>query len=400
MVPAGGGKTVRLTEKALNATSPRWAPDGSVWFLAPKDGTSQLWRVGANGGAAEQKTTLALDVNNFRLSPDGKRVLISLDVFTDCADLACTTQSSTSARSRNRPVWSTTRSSCGTGTRGRTAAARTFSSPMSAPMEKSARRAGSRKASTAMCPRSRSATTPNTLFRPTARPSTSTRESRARPSRGRPTSMSFRFPPTARPRRRISRATTRHGTAIRCRRPAARRSITLAMKRPGFEADRFGIFAIDLASGAKREIDAVWDRSASPLKESADGKTLFTMTDDNGDHALFGIDVATGKATKLVDKGSVMGFDVGRKGSVVAKQGFQASDRSLFGGLARQEPEADHALQTPSASRKSASATPSSSRSRARAATPCRVMSSSRSATRRTGSIRSPSSSTAARRAR
>ena len=38
IVPAGGGKTVRLTDKALNASSPRWSPDGSVYFLAPKDG--------------------------------------------------------------------------------------------------------------------------------------------------------------------------------------------------------------------------------------------------------------------------------------------------------------------------------------------------------------------------
>jgi len=97
IVPAGGGKTVRLTDKTLNASSPRWAPDGSVWFTAPKDGTTQLWRVGASGGAATQATTLAMDVNNFRFSPDGKRVLLSIDVFNECAGdsagiLACTKQ--------------------------------------------------------------------------------------------------------------------------------------------------------------------------------------------------------------------------------------------------------------------------------------------------------------------
>ena len=90
MVPAGGGKTVRLTDKTLNATTPRWAPDGSVYFLAPKDGVSQLWHVGANGGAAQAATSLPLDVNNFKFSPDGRHVLLSMDVFTDCADLACT----------------------------------------------------------------------------------------------------------------------------------------------------------------------------------------------------------------------------------------------------------------------------------------------------------------------
>ena len=94
-VPYAGGAPQRLTDKALNATSPRWSSDGkALYFLAPKDGTSQLWRIDAKGGTALQATSLSLDVNNFRLSPDGKRVLLSLDVFNECANdadaVACT----------------------------------------------------------------------------------------------------------------------------------------------------------------------------------------------------------------------------------------------------------------------------------------------------------------------
>ena len=40
----------------------------------------------------------------------------------------------------------------------------------------------------------------------------------------------------------------------------------LAMTRPGNEADRFGIWALDLASGQRREIAPEWDRSASALE--------------------------------------------------------------------------------------------------------------------------------------
>src|SRR5262249_8587359 len=40
--------------------------------------------------AAKAVTQLPLDVNNFKLSADGKHMLLSVDVFTDCADLACT----------------------------------------------------------------------------------------------------------------------------------------------------------------------------------------------------------------------------------------------------------------------------------------------------------------------
>jgi dipeptidyl aminopeptidase/acylaminoacyl peptidase len=83
-----------------------------------------------------------------------------------------------------------------------------------------------------------------------------------------------------------------------------------AMKDPGSEADRFGIWALDIASGVKREVDPSWDRSAGTLTVSADGKTLYTTTDDNGQHPLFAIDVATGKATTLVSDGSVSGFSI------------------------------------------------------------------------------------------
>src|SRR5262249_49146114 len=43
----------------------------------------------------------------------------------------------------------------------------------------------------------------------------------------------------------------------------------LAMKRPTFEADRFGIMALDLDSGKTREIDPQWDRSAGSMQLSA-----------------------------------------------------------------------------------------------------------------------------------
>ena len=93
-----GGKPVELVGKG---SSPRWAPDGSaVYYLAPKDGVAQLWRTklgtGQAGhelspaGAAVPVTSAPLDVDAYKLSPDGKRVLLSFAVFTDCPDLACT----------------------------------------------------------------------------------------------------------------------------------------------------------------------------------------------------------------------------------------------------------------------------------------------------------------------
>ena len=76
-VPSAGGKPQRLID---GATSPRWSVDGgSLFFLAPKDGINQLWRISAKGGQAEAVSNLALDVGSYRLSPDGKAVLLTAE---------------------------------------------------------------------------------------------------------------------------------------------------------------------------------------------------------------------------------------------------------------------------------------------------------------------------------
>jgi dipeptidyl aminopeptidase/acylaminoacyl peptidase len=84
-----------------------------------------------------------------------------------------------------------------------------------------------------------------------------------------------------------------------------------AMKEPASEADRFGIMALDIATGTKREVDPSWDNTSGVLQISADGKTLYTTTDENGQHPLFAIDVATGKVTTLVTDGAVSAFSAG-----------------------------------------------------------------------------------------
>ena len=323
IVPAAGGKTTRLTDKALNATSPRWAPDGSVYFLATDKDTSQLWRVDARGGAATAATSLPLDVNNFKLSPDGKRVLLSIDVFTDCDALACTKKRLDDRKAdkasgtvydkvfiRHWDTWADGRRSqlfiADVGAGGKIGEPRLLSknidgdvpskpfgddteyafSPDGAAVYFDARIAGKTE------------------------PWSTNFDIFSVPADG-----------SAEPKNLTADNQAWDGYPL----PSANGKTLyyLAMKRPTFEADRFGIWAIDLASGNKHEVDPSWDRSAGALKESTDGKTLYTTTDDWGDHALFGVDVASGKAMKLVAEGSVMAFDVGKPGLIVARQDFK-----------------------------------------------------------------------------
>ena len=84
---------VRLTEDAANASSAEWSADGrSLYFLSSRGGTPQVWRMTDAGADPVQVTHLPVEVGSFRVSPKGDRILVSLAVYPDCADLACSKQ--------------------------------------------------------------------------------------------------------------------------------------------------------------------------------------------------------------------------------------------------------------------------------------------------------------------
>ncbi len=85
----------------------------------------------------------------------------------------------------------------------------------------------------------------------------------------------------------------------------------VAMDRPGYESDRFHLVLLDLQSGVKRPLTQSWDRSIQSFAWSRDGKSLFAATDHLGQHPLWAIDAATGRASAITGDGHVEAFSVG-----------------------------------------------------------------------------------------
>lgn len=94
LIPTDGASAPRrLTAKAQNSVSARWAPDGRVlYFLSPRSGSTQLWRLSFDGGEAMQVSDYPLDIGTFQLSPDGRQIAMTFEVFLDCDTLACSKQ--------------------------------------------------------------------------------------------------------------------------------------------------------------------------------------------------------------------------------------------------------------------------------------------------------------------
>jgi dipeptidyl aminopeptidase/acylaminoacyl peptidase len=322
---AKNAQPVRLTEKSVNANSPRWSADGkSAYYLAKGGDAMQLWQRGiANGSTPVQTTKLSLDVNNYKLSPDGKSVLLSIDVFTDCAQesgiLACTKKrlDDTAANKasgtlyaklfiRHWDSWADGRRAqlfiADFGADGNTAIAPTLltrgidGDVPSRPFGGDDEYTFSPDGKTVYF---------DVRIASTTEPWSTNFDIYKVPSDG-----------SAAPKNFTAMNPAWDGFPLAS--ADGKTLYYLAMKRAGFEADRFGIMALDLANGNTREIDPNWDRTAGSLQLSKNGKVLYTTADDNGDHALFGIDIASGNATKLGGPGQVEGFSAAGNNIVIA----------------------------------------------------------------------------------
>jgi dipeptidyl aminopeptidase/acylaminoacyl peptidase len=310
----------QVTAPKLNANSPAFSPDGRmVYFLATEKDTTQLWSAPVAGGAPVQVTHLPLDVDNFRLSPDGKSLLFSAQMFEDCSTLECTRERLDAQKKvkatgrlyhrlfvRHWDTWSDHR-------RGQL---------FVMPLDGSAQPVLLTKGIDGDVPSKPDGSNAEYAWSPDG--STVYFDVRIA-GKTEPWSTNFdvySVPADGSAAPKNLTAANRAWDAFPLPSPDGRTLYYLAMKTPGFEADRFGIMALDIATGATREIDPDWDRSASPLALSADGRTLYTAVADEGNVALYAVDVATGRPAKLLSDGSVLGFDAAGGRLVAARQDF------------------------------------------------------------------------------
>jgi dipeptidyl aminopeptidase/acylaminoacyl peptidase len=102
-----------------------------------------------------------------------------------------------------------------------------------------------------------------------------------------------------------------------------------AMERPGFEADRFHLELMDVATGKKRRLADNWDRSVEDFAWAKDGKSIIALTHDLGQNRLFSLDVASGKVAPVTGKGFVSAFDT-QGSTLVYAQANLASGGQLY----------------------------------------------------------------------
>ena len=301
LVGTDGGELRRLTSHEAGDSNPRWSPDGkSVYFLSTRSDSSQVWRICIDGGEAEQVTDLSLDAANLLISPDGKRIAFTMAVFPGSTPQATKEKldeikdRKASGRVYERIFvrhWDTWKD-------GRRS--HLFVMPIE----------GGEPVDVML---DMDADTPSKPFggpeEITFTPDSQGVIFSARDvGREEPWSTDFDLYHAPIDGSKPPKCLTEKNEAWDTNplfSPDGKTLAYLAMKRPGYEADRFRIILQDWPKGGKRVLTEKWDRSPSSLCFSPDGKEIYATAADTGQDPLFAIDVKTGDVRTIVKEGTV-----------------------------------------------------------------------------------------------
>lgn len=317
----------QLTSHPENDSNPQWSPDSrTIWFLSNRSGSSQVWAIPVDGGEARQVTAEPLDVGNLRVSPDGGHIAYTMEVFPDCQTAADTKErlehreeSKATGRIYDRLLvrhWDTWEDGRRSHLFVRPADggesidvmagmdADTPSQPFGGPEE--------------------------IAFTPDGKGIVFSARDVGREEAW-STDFDLYYAPVdgSQPPRCLTQENEAWDTHPVFS-PDGKTLAYLAMSRPGYESDRFTIVLMAWPAGDKRKIAEGWDRSASSIAWSTDGKGMYATATNTGQKSLFAIDIESENVRTLVKNGTVHAVVVA-DGRIVYSLSHLASPAELYG---------------------------------------------------------------------
>jgi len=305
-------KLIQMTDDPAGDFSPRWSACGkSLYFLSSRSGSSQVWRMAADGSSeAEKITDLSLDINAFVVSPKGGNLALVIDVFPNSKNLEETkarldneSKSKTSGRLFDRLFirhWDSWND-------GRRSHIHLFNIQEKTLVDLMI-------GMDCDSPTKPFGGDEELCFTPDGQGVVFTAKSVSGSEEAWSTNNDLFFVPldlSSAPKNLTAHNPAWDTTPVFS--PDGKTLAYLAMSRAGFEADRFRIVLRDWQRGNEQILAMNWDRSASSLAWDQKAQTLYVSADHLGQKALFSIAVKDSKVTELVTQGTVSSVVVGKK---------------------------------------------------------------------------------------
>jgi dipeptidyl aminopeptidase/acylaminoacyl peptidase len=328
LVSTDGGAPRRLTKDGVTSYGAVWAPGGKhIIYVAVKNGSAQAWQMDPFTVTEKQLTKFPVDVDNVGISPDGRWLTFSANIYPDCGDLQCTVdkdkeETSKKAKAytydellfRHWDTWSNGKRNhffvmpiAGGAPVDLTMGMNsdTPSAPWGGPEEIAVSPDGSEAAFVAK-------TDPN--------PAVHTN------------SNIYVTKIDGSDRKCITADNKAYDTAPTYS-PDGKYIAYLAMKRPGYESDRMRIALYNRATGKTRMLTEKWDRSPQQILWGGDGKTIFATAENMGNLSIFAVDVATGTVKTIVEKHYNGGMSIASGELVFARDSFTSPAEIFKVGL-------------------------------------------------------------------
>lgn len=276
--------------------------DKKIYFLATRDGSSQLYELALDGGEAKQISKLPLDVEGFKLSQDSQQVVLNMRVFPQCEQLSCTAdklaaeaeRSSTGREYKQLMVrhWDT----WGDHTRSHLFVAKLDGKPITAPIDVT------QGLDTETPPKPFSGMEEVT-FTPDGKFVVYSAKAPSSSQAWQTNYDLWQVPVSGGEAKNLTEA-NKAWDAQPTFSADGRYMAYLAMSKPGFEADRYRIMLRDTVTNQEKEVAPLWDRSPSSLTFAPDNRTLYVTAQDVGQVSIFEVNTQFGDVKTIYNEGS------------------------------------------------------------------------------------------------